>query len=245
MLDAAAGMGAIDHWHLEAEKAVEGADLAILCTPVSLFGGLLKQIGRVLGPAAVVTDVGSTKRSVVRLAEEHLPGPERFVGSHPIAGSEKRGVKFARADLFQDARCIITPGAATDPEALDKVETFWRTLGMRVVRMSPENHDRQLADISHLPHAVAAALVAIQADQSLAVCGKGFLDTTRIAAGDGSLWRDILLDNRDNVAGGIRRLREELDRLLVSLEKQDADTLRAWLDAAAARRLAAEQKSDR
>jgi len=208
-----------------------------------LFESLLGQIGPVLEKEAIVTDVGSTKRSVVRLAKKHLPRPERFVGSHPIAGSEKRGVGHARADLYQNARCIITPAPDTDAKALEQVEGFWKTLGMRTTRMSPDEHDRLLSDISHLPHAVAAALVAIQTDKGLSVCGKGFLDTTRIAGGDGALWRDIFLDNRDNLAGGLRRLRDELDHLAAELDNQEADKLRTWLDAAG-RRLAAERKSD-
>ena len=153
-----------------------------------------------------------------------------------MAGSEKRGVEFARTDLFEGARCIVTPTPRTDAAALEAVEAFWTSLGMNVVRLSPEDHDRLVCDISHLPHAVAAALVAMQSDAALALAGKGFLDTTRIAGGDGGLWRDILQDNRDNVADSVRRLRERLDQLLLLLEPSKKDQLGAWLTAAAERR---------
>jgi prephenate dehydrogenase len=169
-------------------------------------------------------------------AEQTLPAGVHFVGSHPMAGSEKRGVQFASADLFQDAVCITTPTPRTSPEALGKTEEFWGRLGMEVYRVSPEEHDRRLADISHLPHALAAALVAMQDDASLRLTGRGFLDVTRIAAGDGGLWRDILVDNRDNLRDSIRRLQQHLDTLLSRLNAADAEGVKDWLDAAAARR---------
>src|SRR6185437_16261614 len=117
------------------------------------------------------------------------------VGSHPMAGSEKRGVEYARTDLFENATCILTPTPQTDAGALAAIERFWQSIGMRTVKLSPEDHDRHLADISHLPHAIAAALIAMQTDAALPLAGKGFLDATRIAGGDGALWRDILHDN--------------------------------------------------
>jgi prephenate dehydrogenase len=160
----------------------------------------------------------------------------RFVGSHPMAGSEKRGVQHASPDLFRDALCLTTPTEQTDPAALAEVEAFWRFLGMRTRRLSPDDHDRLIADISHLPHAVAAALVNLQSDDAVALCGRGFLDATRIAAGDGGLWRDIFLDNRDHLRGSIRRLCESLTGLLGRLESDQSDGLTAWLDAAAERR---------
>src|SRR5205814_1835691 len=136
-----------------------------------------------LAAGALVTDVGSTKRSIVQFAAKILPKTVRFVGSHPMAGSEKRGVEHARADLFRDAICVVTPDAQTDPGALAAIEAFWTELGMSVRRMLPEAHDAAVAAVSHLPHAIAAALVRLQDESSLSVSGKGFLDATRIAAG--------------------------------------------------------------
>jgi prephenate dehydrogenase len=242
-LDRAMQMGAVTETTRDLTEAVTGADLVILCTPVGLFGEILTGIAPALAPGTIVTDVGSTKRSVVRLAAELLPQGVHFVGSHPMAGSEKRGVEFARADLFQHALCIVTPTESTDRTATETVEQFWQKIGMRTTRLSPDDHDRLVAEVSHLPHALAAALVAMQSDEGLRLAGKGFLDATRIASGDGALWRDILLDNRDNVRAGVRRFQASLDELLKRLDDQDSVGLQAWLDAAARRReLWAQQK---
>jgi prephenate dehydrogenase len=235
-LDRALEMGAIDQAEIDPAKSVAGSDLVVLCTPVGLFEEILTAIAPALARGATITDVGSTKRSVVRLAASRLPAHTDFIASHPIAGSEKRGVEFARADLFRNQLCIITPTAATKPAALERVEKFWQLLGMRTTRLSPEDHDRLLADVSHLPHLLAAALVAMQADAGLDLCGKGFLDTTRIAGGDGALWRDIFLDNADNLKAGLRRLTNELTSVEKMLDAKSADALRDWLNAAAERR---------
>lgn len=237
-LSAAIERGAIDQGTTNLQQAVADCDLVILCTPVGLFRPIIQQIAPVLSDFAIVTDVGSTKRSVVELAAKHLRRPERFVASHPMAGSEKRGVEFARSDLFKDALCLTTPTALTDPQALAEVEQFWRLLGMRITRLSPQEHDRWIGQISHLPHAVAAALVTMQDQASLALAGKGFMDATRIAAGDAGLWRDIFLDNRDNISAGIQRMKAELDRLLMALDANDEEAVMAWLDAAASMRQA-------
>jgi prephenate dehydrogenase len=229
-------VGAIDESASSSKAAVAGADLVILCTPVGLFDRIMAEIASEVGEQTVVTDVGSTKRSVVALAERLLPHPAQFVASHPMAGSEKRGVEFARADLFQGARCILTPTDRTNPAAVETVASFWQALGMTTTQMSPEEHDRLVCDVSHLPHAVAAALVAMQQDAALPLAGKGFLDATRIAGGDGSLWRDILQDNRDNLADSVRRLRDQLDVVLKLLDPSKRDELAKWLDASAARR---------
>jgi prephenate dehydrogenase len=235
-LDDAKKAGVIDEGYADPASAVRGADLVILCSPVGILGRLLRLIGPALSAGAVVTDVGSTKRSVVEAAEQSLPVGTLFVGSHPMAGSEKRGVAFARADLCRGALCIVTPTDRTPPQATDAVESFWRLIGMRTTRMSPDEHDRRLADISHLPHALAAALVAMQDDASLPLAGGGFRDITRIAAGDAGLWRDIFLDNRDNLRNSALRLREQLDAFLERLDPERSDELRDWLDRAGLRR---------
>jgi prephenate dehydrogenase len=235
-LDAALEMGAIDEMYDRPAEAVRDADLVILCTPVGVLPQMLEAIGPALKPGAVVTDVGSTKASVVSAAKNLLPETAHFIGSHPMAGSEKRGVEFARPDLTQGALCIVTPDESSDRTALEKVESFWRLIGMRTTRLSPAEHDRRLADVSHLPHAVAAALVAMQDPASFELSGKGFADATRIAAGDGGLWRDILLDNRENVLASIERLNLQLRMLEGLLRAGNGEGVRAWLDEAAARR---------
>src|SRR5688500_2194750 len=229
-------VGAIDESASSSKKAVLDADLIILCTPVGLFERILAEIAADIPDRAIVTDVGSTKRSVVEVGERVASKSAHFIGSHPMAGSEKRGVEFARADLFQGARCIVTPTERSDPAALAEVEQFWQRLGMTTTRMSPEEHDRLVCDVSHLPHAVAAALIAMQPDAALPLAGKGFLDTTRIAGGDGALWRDILQDNADNVADAIQRFRAQLDQVLELLDAAKREELAKWLDSAAARR---------
>ncbi|HZL34977.1 MAG TPA: prephenate dehydrogenase [Tepidisphaeraceae bacterium] len=237
-LDAALTSGALDEGYEQLAPAVRGADLVILCTPVGLFRPLLAELAPLLSPGTLVTDVGSTKRTVVTAAEELLSPQVHFVGSHPMAGSEKRGVEFARADLYDGALCILTPTSRTDADALSRIEQFWEILGMRTCRISPEAHDRQLSDVSHLPHALAAALIAMQEPDSMALAGKGFHDMTRIAGGDPTLWRDIFLDNRDNLCASIDRLRAQLADLSLLLEPDKADALRQWLEQAGQRRLA-------
>jgi prephenate dehydrogenase len=237
-LDAALATAAVDEGFMDPAAAVKGADLVVLCTPVLMLSPLLGQIAAFLADDAVVTDVGSTKRSIVQAGEATLTGNTHFVGSHPMAGSEKRGIQFARADLFDGAVCITTPTPKTNPAALEKVEQFWKTLGMRLTRIGPDRHDELLADVSHLPHAVAGALVAMQDEQSLGICGKGFLDLTRIAGGDAGLWRDILLDNRDAIRQSIARLTGRLSGLDDLLKAGDSDAIKKWLETASARRKA-------
>jgi prephenate dehydrogenase len=235
-LKAALSMGAIDEFTRDPKAAVQGADLVILCTPVGIFEPLLREIAGALQGGAIVTDVGSTKRSVCRVAEQTLPAGIHFVGSHPMAGSEKRGVDAASAELYRGALCITTPTPRSDLSAVRQVESFWQMLGMRVTRVTPEDHDRLLADVSHLPHALAAALVLTQSDQTLPLAGKGYQDTTRIAAGDPGLWRDIFLDNADNLRDSINRLKQHLNRLELMLEPSKAKELTQWLEQAASRR---------
>lgn len=235
-LDAALACGAIDEGYDRPEEAVRGADLVVLCTPVGVLEPLLQEITTALAPGAIVTDVGSTKRTVVAAGERYLPAGTHFVGSHPMAGSEKRGVQFARANLFERARCIVTPTERTHRPALEAVEAFWRMVGMTTTRLSPIDHDRLVAEVSHLPHAVAAALVTLQDERALPLAGKGFLDMTRIAGGDGGLWRDIFTDNGDNLRASIGKLRDTLDDLLARLDGDDSGAVKQWLDAAAERR---------
>lgn len=235
-LQRAQEFGAIDRYTLDLADATAAADLVILCTPISLFEPLITKLVPLLRPGTLVTDVGSTKRTVVDLAAKLLPVAVSFVGSHPMAGSEKRGVEYARADLFTNALCIVTPTAGTPPEATRAVDRFWKTLGMRTIRLSPEEHDAAVADVSHLPHILAAALVAMQADSALPLAGKGFLDTTRIASGDAQLWRDILVDNKDNLTASLSRLEKQLAIFRKLLTPAKSEALIAWLSQAAARR---------
>ena len=235
--------GAIDHAAADLVTSVAGADLIILCTPVGQFRPLLQAIASSLQPHAIVTDVGSTKRLIVRLAEGTLLNGTRFVGSHPMVGGEKHGIENARADLLQGSLCILTPDASTDPIAVKRVEEFWQSLKMRTLRLDPETHDQMTAEVSHLPHAVAAALVRMQSPSALDIAGRGFLDITRIAAGDPALWSDILLENRDHLKAGINRLQHELTVLMQSLDTNDPAAVQRWLAGPAALRRQLEKSS--
>jgi prephenate dehydrogenase len=183
-------------------------------------------------------DVGSTKRTVVAVAARILPAGVHFVGSHPIAGRELSGFAAARADLFNDTLCLTTPVDQTDASALEKVERLWRSLGARTVRLSPEEHDRLVAQISHLPHLLASALVNSVSDEALQIAGPGFRDATRIAAGNPALWRQILQDNVPEVRASLRRLRQELDAVDTMLDRLPGNELESWLSTAADRRRA-------
>lgn len=229
-------LGAIDDWTLDVHQAVQDAELVVLCMPVGQIPIWLERIGKDLKPGCVVTDVGSTKQAICDAGARHIVAPGAFVGSHPMAGSEKTGVAVAKADLFQSATCVVTPTAGTDRVAIQKVCDFWQTLGCRIVQHDPATHDRLVAMVSHLPHAVAAALVGVQSTDSLDLRGRGFMDSTRIAAGDARLWRDILMENRANVIDSINHLQHELAHLSTCLRNADASGVEAWLAKQAERR---------
>ncbi len=230
-------LGAIDAWTLDPAEAVGQADLVVLCMPVSLIGPWMGRIAKYLKPGAIVTDVGSTKAAICEAGTRAIRPPAHFVGSHPMAGSEKKGVSVARAELFEGATCIVTPTAGTDSGAAETVAAFWKGLGCRIACHDPETHDKLVALVSHLPHAVAAAVVAVQSEASLALHGKGFLDATRIAGGDPELWRDIFMENRGNLIESIDRLADELARLSLILQANDPAAVQHWLETRAKTRL--------
>jgi len=212
--------------------AVAGAQLVILCTPISQFGPLLERMAPALKPGTYVTDVASAKVEVVRLAGRMLPRDVHFIGSHPMAGSEKAGVEFARADLFQRALCLVTPTARTSAGTVRWVRSFWEVLGGRTVVLSPQRHDELLARVSHLPHAVAAALVALAERKSaIDLAGPGFADTTRIASGEPGMWVDIFGANRKAMLRATDELIDELKRFRGYLNRKDMHALLKWLNA--------------
>jgi len=235
-LDKALRVGAIDTAYLDAAEPAAKSDLIILATPVGAFARHLQVIAAVLRPKAVVTDVGSTKAAVVRIAGRILGSGARFVGSHPMAGSDRKGPTFARADLFAGANCILTPTPRTPPSALRRVEGFWKALGMRTVQMSPAGHDRAMARVSHLPHVLAALLVGLPTKADLAVSATGFADMTRLAGGDPEMWRDILMTNRRAVLNAIDGFEESLMHLRDLVELGDAPGIERFLAWAKKRR---------
>ncbi len=212
-LDEALALGAIDTAHLDAAEPCAKSDLIILATPVGAFEAYLKQIAPVLRGDAIVTDVGSTKALVVAAAERILGACRAFVGSHPMAGSDQRGASAARADLLAGANCIVTPTPQGDPARVRRVEQFWRTLGMNVLTMSPQEHDAAVARVSHLPHALSALLMLLPSDKHLPAAATGFASMTRLAGGDVEMWRDIFATNPQEVVAAIDEYASLLARL--------------------------------
>ncbi len=224
------------------ETAVGSSELVILCTPLSQMAVLASQILPFLKPGTIVTDVGSAKASVVKELEPilHRNGVE-FVGSHPMAGSEKTGVASARADLFQDAVCLVTPGSRCSAQSVSQVEIFWKLLGGWPIRMAPETHDDLVGRSSHLPHVVAAELAnyvlsPVHPREQALVCANGFRDTTRIASGSPEMWRDIALANRKNLGRVLGVFIEDLREFQLALERQDVQAVQEFFAKAKQRR---------
>jgi prephenate dehydrogenase len=234
-LDRAVQIGAIDEGSLNLSD-LAGCNLVILTTPISLIYTTLDQLGSILSAGTIVTDVGSTKRKICDYARPLAKAGIEFIGSHPIAGSEKRGVDFARHDLFLNANCFITPMKKNNSEAVELVRQLWETVGMRVVKISPREHDKLLAAISHLPHMAAAGLVNACTDAQVKFSGPGFQDTTRIASGDVTLWRDIIMSNPYYAAMFLKKYARELDRLRLAIETGDVKKVCRFLETAKKRR---------
>lgn len=218
--------------------AVADADLVILASPIFTFPEYFAQLRELVKPGCIVTDVGSTKVLPHQWAEEHLDRHVHYAGSHPIAGSEQRGVEFARDDLLAQARCILTTTPHTNREAVRVLKGYWRALGCFVETLSPSEHDRVYADVSHLPHLIAAALVNASDHNDMKFAGKGYLDSTRIASGAASIWTDVLLANTTNLTQGIDRVLAELSKLRQAIEDQDKEAIEALLEEARRKRAA-------
>jgi len=213
--------GAIDKGYEEIEKAVSYSDLVILATPVSKIIELIPYISSFLKEGAIVSDVGSTKVEIVRQGERFLSKNTYFVGAHPLAGSEKRGIREAREDLFKNAFCILTPTKNTDKKALKKILQLWKNIGAEVKIMSPQEHDRLVAKISHLPHALAVNLI-LSLDKKIIPWGAGGLkDTTRIALSDPYIWQDIFLTNQKEIIKAIKKFNVCMDKFLSALQNKD------------------------
>jgi|TARA_B110000495_G_scaffold111265_1_gene96248 prephenate dehydrogenase len=218
--------GVVDEATLDVAEAVADADLIILCTPVGRMGELAAALKPHLAADAIVTDVGSVKSSVVAAVEPVL---SRFVGSHPLCGSEKAGVAHASGNLFEGAVCAVTPTEASAANDVAVVTEFWEALGSRVVNLTATDHDAIVARTSHLPHVLASALVNAVLTSPRAgesdFLGTGFRDTTRLASGEAGMWRDIALDNAEAIAAAVEDLQNELSQLRSALNAKDAAAL--------------------
>lgn len=231
-LDKALAAGAVHDVSLDLAAAAAAADLIVVATPANTVITALNTI-REAAPTAIVIDVASTKADICDHAAAHWDTPRRFVGCHPMAGSEKSGPEHATATLYVNTVCLIEDSPNLDPDAVERVQRLWASVGARVVPVDPAAHDAILASTSHIPHILASVLasVAHQHGASRDFTGNGFRDTTRIAAGSPEMWRDITLTNREAIAGGLADVKTQLDAFLGALERADGDALMALFEA--------------
>ena len=232
----------VDHATRDLARAVENADLIILCTPLGQMREVTLKMLPALKPGAIVTDVGSVKGSVVEELEPLVTKAGAiFIGSHPMAGGEKTGAANARADLFVNAVCIVTPTPQSPKDAVKRIEEFWTDVGSRVLKLSPAAHDDLVSRSSHLPHVVAAELAnyvlspAHPPEQAL-VCANGFRDTTRIASGSPEMWRDIAIANHKNLCRVLGVFIEDLQEFCLALDKGDTKAIDEFFEKAKQRR---------
>ena len=228
----AMALGLCDTMHDTAAAAATGADLIVLCVPVSASGGLAAEIASVLAAGAIITDVGSVKQAVIRDVAPHIPDGVDFVPGHPIAGTEYSGPDAGFADLFHNRWCILTPLQGCNPQAVGRLKDFWTACGAHVDFMTPEHHDLVLAITSHLPHLIAYNIVTTAADletvtnsEVIKYSAGGFRDFTRIAASDPVMWRDVFLNNREAVLEMLGRFSEDLSALQRAIRWGDGEKL--------------------
>ena len=232
----------VDDATTDLAKAVADASILVLCTPLGQLEPLAEALLRHLKPGTIITDVGSVKGMVVEKLEPIFARAGcHFVGSHPMAGGEKTGPSAARADLFQNAVCAITPTVRTNPEAQAVVEEMWQSVGARILQLDPQAHDEFVSRSSHLPHVVAAALARLVLDpvnphEQRTLCASGFRDTTRIASGSPEMWRDISLVNRAALIAAMDQLCEEMQTVKAQLQAGDSAAIEEFYRTAKARR---------
>jgi cyclohexadieny/prephenate dehydrogenase len=225
-------LGLADVIAATAAEAARGADLVILCAPVGVNGALAAEIAPHLKPGAIVSDVGSVKSAVIAAVAPHLPNGVRLVPAHPVAGTEQSGPDAGFDGLFQHRWCILTPPDDADAQAVALVRAFWEALGSNVAIMTPAHHDLVLAITSHVPHLVSYNLVGTAADledtlrsEVIKFSAGGFRDSTRLAASDPTMWRDVFLHNRDAVLEMLGRFTEELTALQRMIRRGDGEGL--------------------
>jgi len=225
-------LGLGDDYASDLAEAVRGADLVIVSVPVGASGAVAEAIRGALKPGAILTDVGSTKGSVIAQMVPHVPAGVHFIPGHPLAGTEKSGPDAGFADLFQNRWCIFTPLPDTDPTALETLSEFWRSCGANIDTMDAEHHDKVLAIVSHLPHIIAYNIVgtaddleAVTESEVIKYSASGFRDFTRLAASDPTMWRDVCLHNKDAILEMLARFSEDLAYLQRAIRWGDGDKL--------------------
>ncbi len=228
-------IGAVDKGTTDIAEGVRNSDLVIIAVPVGAISKIVKTAIPHLKSGCIITDVGSTKQKIVMAMEKLLPQNIYFVGSHPLAGSEKSGIEAASSTLFKNAACILTPCRRSSPRSINSIKNFWKALGMKVMIMNPEEHDSLLALTSHLPHLAAAGLVNLIGDfkkkdkRILSLIASGFRDTTRIAASSPILWEDICMSNKGKIVSSLKMYRGLLLRIEKSIRAGDSTSLMKFL----------------
>lgn len=217
-------------------QSVSKSDLVILATPLCTFENIFGRIADSLPSGCIVTDVGSTKVFPHRWAVDKLPKNVHYIGSHPIVGSEQRGVEFARDDLFDQAICILTTTEKTNRRAVQILKRFWSGLGCFVKVMKPADHDKVFANVSHLPHILAAAMINANSGKDLKFAGKGFMDTSRVASGPANIWADILQTNASNAVRGIDKVVTELKKFQKAIRSGNKREIEKLLEKARGKR---------
>ena len=231
-LEGVRAAGIADFASTDPAAVVKEAGLVVFCVPIGVMTPLAEKIAPHLAQGTLVTDVGSVKGPVVASLAAIFEKRARFVGSHPMAGSEQTGLAAASAELFDEAVCIVTPDAASDPGAVEAVAGFWTLLGCRTSSLSPAEHDEVTALVSHLPHLLAAAIVNLVCSEnpnSLNFCGNGFRDTTRVASGPAGMWSEILLNNRGPLKKSLAAMIEKLREVMEILDSGDDHRLGQFL----------------
>ncbi len=231
-LEAARTAGLIDAGMTDLAAAARQSQLVVVCTPVDRIAADVRQAAAAMLPGALITDAGSVKEPICLALDDLSEGPVTFLGSHPLAGSEKQGFEHADGTLFERKVCVITPLAGSPRDQVQRLHRFWQALGMTTCELSPAAHDAALAYTSHLPHAVAAALALTLSPEHRPFAATGFRDTTRIAAGDPELWTAIFLQNAGPVSRALEAASEQLAALRTALQHGDAATLKKLLQQA-------------
>jgi cyclohexadieny/prephenate dehydrogenase len=221
-----------DSYSTDLRQAARDADLIIVSVPVGASGVVAEEIAPALKKGAILTDVGSTKASVIAQMQPFVPDGVHFIPAHPLAGTEKSGPDAGFADLFENRWCIFTPLPDTDPAALEKLSEFWRRCGSEIDTMDPAHHDMTLAIVSHLPHIIAYNIVGTADDlesvtksEVIKYSASGFRDFTRLAASDPTMWRDVCLHNKDAILEMLARFSEDLASLQRAIRWGDGDKL--------------------
>lgn len=227
-LTEALAAGIVDRAETCWERALEAADVTIVCTPVDQVATHVLQAASYIPESSWITDVASTKREIVGEIENGL-SREIFIGSHPLAGDHRSGARYSRDDLYQGKTVVLTPTAKTPQGLVDRAKQFWESLGAKVELLTPGQHDSALARTSHLPHLVATALALATPESIGRLAASGWLDTTRVAGGDATLWRPILSSNRAEVTTALGEFQAQLDRLKEALVLMDDGSLEKLL----------------